>query len=195
MGNFHPRTLVLIGVLVTISVILVGIAVWTNGGKTNLPAVTQKIAPVTVEKTAVVFFSSESLDLSQGSSSATVDVFANSGKGSITGVQAEIEYDPTVVTNLRILPPDDSTSLFGPVGSYNTLFTDTKTPGKASFALGILPNGTPATGKGSVGKISFNVLRNKPSTEIIFGKETIVTSREIQESVLDYTTPLTIQLQ
>lgn len=195
MRNFHPKTLVLIAVLITITVVLVGAAIFISGNKGTGPAVTQQAVPTPVEKTALVYFSPDSLNLSQGTTSASVDIFADSGKGSITGVQTEIEYDPTVVTNVRVLPPDDATSLFGPAGSYNTLFTDVTTPGKVSFALGILPNGTPAKGIGSVGKISFNVLKTKPLTELLFTTETLVTSPESQESVLDYTTPLTIQLQ
>lgn len=195
MSNFHPKTLVLIGILITITVVLVGTALSLNTSKTKGPAVTQRVILPSVKKTALVYFSPNSLNLSQGTASATVDVYADSGKESITGVQADIQYDPTVITNVRVLPPDNTMSLFGPTGSYNTLFTDTKTPGKISFAVGILPNGSPASGKGSVGKITFRVLRSKPTTEVLFTNDTIVTSPNAQESVLDHTTPLTVQLQ
>jgi hypothetical protein len=197
VSNFHPRTLVLIGVLVTVTVFLLILAVWLSGGKKTGPAVTRQTEEKTVvEKTATVYFLPETLNLSQSTtSSATVDIYADSGRGSITGVQAGIDYDPTVITNVNLLPPDDQTSLFGPAGSYNTLFTDTKTPGKISFAIGILPNGNPAKGKGSIGKITFTVNKSKPSTEILFNTETVVTTQNVKESVLDYTTSITIQLQ
>lgn len=195
MSNFHPRTLVLIGVLVTVVVVLLGASIWNATKKGSGPALTQQNTVDKVEKTAIVYFSPESMDLSSGTSSATVDVNVNSGKGKITAVQAEIQYDPTVIRNVRVLPPDDQNSLFGVAGSYTTLFNDTQTPGKISFALGILPTGNPVSGTGSVGKISFNVLRSKPFAEFMFTNETVVTSSKTQESILDYTTPLTIKLQ
>lgn len=197
MLNIPTKTLILIGVLITVAVFLLALAVSLSGGKravtvTNLSAPT----PTSVEKTATVSFSPTILDLSKvGSTSAAVNVMAAAGKTPVTGVQVEILYDPTVITSVKMLPPDLTNSLFGEATNYITLFTDTKTPGKFMTAVAINLSGTPVSGMGSIGKLSFTVVKSMPQTQISFGKKTIVTARTTQESILNFTTPLTIKLQ
>lgn len=196
MRNIPGKTLVLIAILITLTVVLLGIAISIGRKSATRQVVTLSPTPQMVEKTAEIYFSPSSLDLSVGSSSATVDIIANTGKSPVTGVQVDISYNPSLISNVRVLPPDDNLSLFGPASSYTTLFTDTKTPGKVSFALGINPTDSPKTGKGSVGKISFSVVKGAtPTAELSFGEGTIVTSKETQESILDSTFPLTIKLR
>lgn len=193
--NIPGKTLILIGALITLTVVLLGIAIWA-GGKSGKSAVT--IAPTpTVVKTATISFAPNILDLSlPTTSSATVDMVTSTGVNPITGVQVDVVYDPTVITNVKLLPPVAASSLFGPAGNYITLFSDTKILGKVSFAVAINPTGTPVTGTGSIGQITFTVIKNlKPQTQMIFGAGTIVTSKAVQTSVLNTTTPLTIKLQ
>lgn len=196
MRNIPGKTLILIAVLITITVALLALAIW-SGGKNSGPAITAITPTPTITKTATISFSTPVLDLSlPSSSSATVDIIADTKSAQISGAQVEMTYDPTVITNVKLLPPATSTSLFGPVGNYLTLFSDTKTPGKASFAVAIQPTGNAVSGAGSIGQISFSVIKGvKPQVQIIFGTGTIVTAKGIQTSVLNSTTPLTIKLQ
>lgn len=196
MRNIPNRTLALIGFLITLTVVLLGIALYASSSKKApfMTKILQNPTP-TVPKTAVVSFSPANLSIPVGSSpSATVDIITSTGENPITGAQIEIDYDPQVITNVQVLPATPTTSLLG--ASYTTLFTDSKTPGKLVFANGISTTATPATGTGSVGKISFNVVRgSQTTTTLTFGPQTKITTSKAQGSVLQSTTPLVITLQ
>ncbi len=198
MRNIPGKTLILIAVLVTLTVVLLGIAI-KLGNKAPVERRMITLSPTrSVEKTAVISFSPSNLDLTLVTTpSATVDIVAMTGKNPITGAQVDISYDPKVITNVAVLPPEATTSLFGKLGSYTNLFTDTKTPGRISFALAINPNGNPVIGAGSIGKISFTVIKGAtPTATMRFeGQGTLVTARTAQDSVLKSTTPLTIKLR
>lgn len=198
MRNIPGKTLFLIAFLITLTVALLAIAIWAGGKKdittTMLGGPTPTIA---IDKTAEISFVPPLLDLSLSTTpSATVDIIATTGKNPITGTQVELTYDPATITNVKLLPPDATTSLFGATTDYTNLFTDTKTPGQLTFALAINPTGTPVTGTGSIGKISFSVVKGAaPTATISFGKGTVVTSQKTQDSILNTTTPLTIKLK
>lgn len=196
MKNIPGKTLVLIGALITLTVLLLGVAIWA-GGKNNKSATTTAVPVPTVVKTASVSFLPANLDLSlPTTSSATVNIVTNTNGSPITGAQVDITYDPTVITNVKLLPPEVGSALFGSVGNYITLFSDTKILGKATFAVAINPTGIPVNGAGSIGQISFTVIKNlKPQTQMTFGAQTKVTAKTTQGSVLNTTTPLTIKLQ
>lgn len=198
MLNLPRNTLILIAVLITIAVFLLAVAISMTGSKRAVTVTNTSITPTpAVEKTASVSFSPESLDLSAaGTSSAVINIMASSGKTPVTGVQVEIKYDPTVISKVELLSPDANNSLFGDSSSYIHLFTDTKTPGSFVYALAINLDGTPKSGVGSVGKISFTVNKTKPTTQISFGAKTLVTAKTTQQSVLNPPSiPLTIKLQ
>lgn len=196
MLNLPKKTLILIAVLVTIAVFLLAVAISMTGGNRAVTVTNNSTTPTPeVEKTATVAFSPASLDLTVPGASSVVDIMATSGKTPVTGVQAEITYDPTVISNVKLLPPDANNSLFGDSSSYINLFQDNKTPGSFIFAVAINLDGKPINGTGSVGKISFTVNKTKPSTQISFGPKTLVTAKTTQQSILNSTNPLTIKLQ
>ena len=197
VGNIPGKTLVLIAVLVTLTIVLLGIAM-KLGGSTPLKRRLVTLTPTpSIEKTAIISFFPANLDLTLVTTpSATVDIITTTGKNPITGAQVEISYDPKVITNVSVLPPDTATSLFGSQGSYTNLFADLKTPGKISFALAINPGGNPVLGAGSIGKISFSTTKGtSPTATMTFGKGTVVTSKTTQDSVLSATTSLAIKLK
>lgn len=198
MLNLPRKTLILIAVLVTIAVFLLAVAISMTSSNRAVTVTNTSVTPTpAVEKTASVSFSPASLDLSaSGTTSAIINIMASSGKTPVTGVQVEIKYDPTVISQVKMLPPDTNESLFGDSSSYINLFTDSKTPGSFVYALAINLDGTPKSGAGSVGKISFTVNKSKPSTQISFGPKTLVTAKTTQQSVLNPPSiPLTIKLQ
>ncbi len=197
MRNIPPKTLVLIGILVTLAVVLLGIAIKLSGTPQNLiPGTTTQTPTPTVAKTASVTFSPSTLSLNPASNSGTVDIIVDTGNSPITGAQIEITYDPEVITNVEVQDPEASNSLLGTPGSYTNLFTDVTTPGKIVFARAISLSGQEANGTGSVGKISFTATPGtNPTTQLTFGPETAVTTLTTTESILNTTTPLTITLQ
>lgn len=151
---------------------------------------------MSVEKTATIAFSPETLTMSPASTSGSVDVLVTTGSNPITGAQVEITYDPDVITNVEVENPDASNSLLGAPGTYTNLFTDTETPGKIEFSRGISLSGKEANGTGSIGKISFTIIPGaQPTTQMTFGPRTAVTTSSTTESILNTTTPLTITLQ
>lgn len=197
--KFPMKTVVLIGVLAVIAAVLIYFAFQLNGSQPAQAPATDtatQVSPTTmVEKTATISFSPSNLDLTT-STSATVDIITTAGNTPITSTQAYIKYDPAVIKNVKILPPDSTTSLFGPTGSYLNLFSENDTEnGMLKFGIGIQPTGNPVVGTGSIGKLSFTVVKSAPSTQITFADGTAVATNGIQESVLNYTTPLTITLQ
>lgn len=198
MLNLPRKTLVLIGVLATLAILLLIIAIKVGNSPQTIPKLVGTTPTPAVEKSATVAFSPSFIDLSSGTTSAvTVDIVATSGKQSLTGVQVNLVYDPKVVTNIQLLPPDPVTSLFGPIGTYANLFTDNKTgSGALTFAIAINPTQNPVTGTGSVGRLSFSVLRGADAqTAITFGSKTAVTTAGIQQSILLSSTPLTVKIQ
>lgn len=196
LKKFSPRTFILIGVLAAIAIVLIIVAIRMNASQPQqqTPETGMTEPTPTIEKTASIMFSPASLDLAT-STSATVDIIVTVGNTPVTAVQSEIIYDPKTITNVKLLPPENA-SLFGPANSYITLFTDEDpVNGTLEFAIGIQPTGNPVVGSGSIGRLSFSVIKNAPTTQISFGPKTVVTVANVDESVLNTTTPLTLILQ
>lgn len=195
--NTHPKTLILIGILVTLAVVLLGIAIRLTGTPENrIPGTVEQTPTPTVAKTSLIMFSPATLTVPSASRSGNVEVMVDTSGSPITGAQVEITYDPAIITNVEVESPDPSNSLFGAPGTYTNLFTDTTTPGKITFARAIALNGQEINGTGSIGKISFTIAPTATgSTEMTFGPDTVVTSTSTTESVLNSTTPLRITLQ
>src|SRR3990167_7742206 len=59
-----------------------------------------------VEKTARVFFNPPNIDVSESSPGSihTVDLLVDTGGAEITGVQAELQFDPKAIANVRLSP-------------------------------------------------------------------------------------------
>lgn len=198
MRNIPGKTLVLICVLITLTVVLVGIAVWVSGKKQYTALTTTQTPTPTITKTATIAFSPASLDMTGvASSTASVDLIAASNGTPISGAQVELQYDPKVITNVKVLPPDAANSLFGAPANYFQLFADTKTPGDITYAIAIQPAGQPANGTGSIGKVTFSVVKDgaTPNAAISFGKGTIITTKGTKGSVLNSAIPLAVRLK
>lgn len=199
MKNIPGKTLVLIAVLVTVTVVLLVTAIWVAGRPHNTAVTTSVVAPTQAPqapKTATIAFSPASLNMSNtASSTATVDIIASTNGAPITGAQVELLYNPALITNVKFLPPDAGNSLFGAPGAYMNLFTDTKTPGDTTYAVAIQPAGQPVNGTGSIGKVTFTVVKGAPTATINFGKGTLVTAKSTTGSILQNATPLTLKLQ
>src|SRR3989338_1527195 len=150
------KTTVLILILALVTGVLVFLAV-SEGRKQTSPQTNIIPSKKAVEKTARVFFSPANLDLSSGTATATpsVDLFVDSGNTEISGVQVELQYDPKVLSSVRLLPTADTAGFFGPTAV--VLFNDVnQTSGRISFVIAI---GAQQPAKKGVGKIATLVLQ------------------------------------
>lgn len=152
----------------------------------------QPISPKsTLVKTATLSFSVPALNLSLNDKAPyTIDLILDSGNASVSGVQAEIKYNPSVISLAKITPATDS--LFGP-NVVNLINDIDPVNGAAVFAIGIPPGGTAKNGSGKIATITFNVLSTAtPSTEIKLLDTSIVTKPGEKKSILKATMGATI---
>lgn len=194
--NLPRKTLLLIGILATLAVVLVASAIWLSANKPEVfPPLSQTTPTPNVPKTALLEFSPSSINMvNLPNSPVTINIMAGSDTQKITGVQTEIVYDPAVVTNVKLLPPTADTALFK-AGSLQLFNSNDPVKGVLSYAVAINLDGTGVTGTGSIGQLSFTVIKGTvPTTAITFGGNTIVTSEGVQGSILKTSTPLTIQI-
>lgn len=203
--KFSAKTLVLILILAVIAGILIFFALSMNSNSnptSQTPLVNkqnQATPTAMVEKTALASFSPSTINMAT-TSSATVDIIITAGNTPITTAQVQITYDPTIIKNPRILPPDAGNSLFGSPSAFIELYNETDAKnGTITYAVGTQANGNPVVGAGGIGKLTFSVLRptngTESTTQISFGDDTAITKKGVDESILNSTTPLTITLQ
>lgn len=190
------RTAILIVILALVTGILVYLAVTSQNAR-RAPT-TQNLIPTEkpVEKTAQVFFNPQNVDISNNSttSALTVDIMVDSGGQDITGVQAELQFDPKALVNVKLLPGTDAVSFFG--SNVSVLFNDVNTQtGRISYATAIPLGGTPKKGVGKIATLTFQKAYGAPSsTQVVFLDKSLVTILGANESALKSTAPLNIVL-
>lgn len=184
------KTTLLIIVLAVITGILLFLALVSTQSPTLKTNVPEKKA---VEKTAKVYFSPEMTELA--STAGTVDIIVDTGGSDITGVQAEMQFDPKALGNVKLLPDLSGNSFFGPRAV--VLFNEVNaTTGRISFVVAINTGDETKTGSGKIATMTFEKARNASvtSTQVNFLDKTLVTRLGIEESVLKEAKPLTITL-
>ncbi len=191
------KTTLLIVVLAIVTAVLLFLAINQSGKQNNPPQVSTTPTETPVVKSAKVFFNPTNIDLSAGSSATptSVDIMVDSGGQDIAGVQAELEFSPQALTNVKLVPAADATGFFG-TGA-NVLFNDVyPTTGRISFAIAIGPT---QSGKKGVGKIATLTFQKgfgatTSATTINFLDKTLVTIPDRGESALKDASPLNITL-
>lgn len=193
----QKRTLILIIVLTALTALLVFLAI--RNERQMVDQTTQDPSEVTVQeldKTAELSFSPNTVMLSSSSAVATVDIMIDTKEHSVDGVQLELVYDPTVLTNVRISPPSDT--FFGGPGDSNNLFNDVDaTRGRISYWLGINPTLTSKSGSGVVAQISFSLNPSSTASEAAIGvlERSMITESSTHTNVLATPSPLTITIE
>lgn len=189
------KTTLLIILLAAVTVVLLFMALASTqdrGLKTNVPP------KKTVEKTASVFFTPLNVDLSAPAQTAigTVDIMVDSGGAEITGVQAEMQYDPKALVNVKLLPDVTASGFFGPRAV--VLFNEVNpTTGRISFVIAINTGDAPKKGAGRIAGLTFErstTATTATTTQVSFLDKTLVTTLGVEESVLKETVPLTITI-
>lgn len=126
-----------------------------------------------------------------GANSQVADVTIDTQSNSVSGVQFEIAYDPTVITNVKVSAGDffpTPLTLLNQVDSKN---------GKINYAVGIQPTGQGIKGSGTVAVISYTILPTQSAsmTKLTFLPKTQVIQQGVLGSVLEKAIDLSIPIE
>jgi hypothetical protein len=151
---FMPRkTLILIGILSLITIILLGLALYTQLPQTNKPVEKQ----VKVLKTTLNI-----LEPVASSSAYTANVTLTTERKKVTAVQIELTYNPKALTNVDIKPGS-----FFPNPTILSKKIDA-VKGRISYVLGIGLGQSSVNDNGIVAILSFTTIPKNGITTIAF---------------------------
>lgn len=174
------RTLFLIFSLFIITFVLLALALYTPSNPK--PAQTVTIPKEPIAQTILSFGELVATSSSLSTLSYSIPVNIETGENKVTAVQLELQFDPTVLTNVIVIPG----SFFkNPTEFLNQI--DTKT-GRISYAFGIGLQDQGVMGKGIVATLSFEVKSpTLQKTSILFLPKTLVTSEKVTQTALKTT--------
>jgi len=182
------RTIILIVALAILTAVLLFVAL----KPLQKPASKTSLAPTPTPSQAHSVLSMQ-LDSTANASQAalptkSVDVQIDTSANKVEGVQFDISYDPTVLTNVTVTP-----GTFFPKALVLLNQVDSKN-GKIHYALGIQPTDKPQTGVGTVAVISFVMVPTQTgvTTKLSFLPKTQVVQQGTLGSVLEKSTDITI---
>jgi hypothetical protein len=187
------RTIALITVITLITLLLVTAAFIQLKKDTPITGEPQRTSQPqiskTIEKRASLSFSPQVASTS--SIPSRVDILADTGGLAITGVQVELEYDPTKISNVSLIPVTVN-NLFGDKGQ--VLIQELRpSAGRISYAVVISPDANEVKGVGPIIGLSFTAAPGATGeTQIKFLDKSLVTMLGSTESVLKGTVPLSI---
>jgi len=174
------RTLFLIFALFLITFVLLLLAFYQpQAPKTTVTAIPQEPVAQTV-----LSFGNPSIATSSSftTSNYSLPISISTGKNKVTAVQLELQYDPSILTNVKVA----SGSFFpNPEVLLNQIDTNT---GRVSYAFDVGFTGKGITGKGIVANVTFSVKKNTlEKTAIVFLPKTLVTAEGTSKSALRLT--------
>jgi hypothetical protein len=181
--HFSKRTLALIVALALITAGLLYLAI-----RQDQPTPEVSMAPTPTVSPAHTTLALVSTTATTGARQ-TAEVVIDSHRNTVSGVQLNLSYDPTIVANVTIQQ-----------GKYFTnpnilLKTVDQQNGRITLVMAIQPTAQQASGSGTVATISYTLLpTTKASTTISFLPKTAVTQEGELSSVLAKTTNLTIAI-
>lgn len=157
------KTPLLIVLLTILTGFLVVIAIAPKGPTTTTPPAEKEV--ITPAETVL---SMESASLPTATAQI-VNVIADSGTNKVTGVQLELSYDPSLISNLTLSPGD---FIKEPVELLNKVDI---TNGRITYVVGVPIGGEGIMGRGTVARISYTEVGSKGSVvEIRFLPKTLV---------------------
>lgn len=186
------KTLALIITLLILTIVLLLVAVYTQQKPKqttqNQPSKEQttKVTPTpNPADTTLTLSPNPVYPASTGTASATtVDVRINTGKNNISAVQLEMQYDPAVLTGMKIIPGDffKNPNVL-PIGGVN------QQTGRITFAVSPASIRESQSGTGIVAKLQFypRATAGVTESEITLLKESLVTQLGEAKSVLKET--------
>lgn len=194
MNTLPKQTIALIAVLTIITVLLLTIAISSVRNQTSQLAVTptplveQPTPTPNVAKSTLLISPSTISTTIGASSSAQVQIQATQNK--VSGVQFEIVYDPTALSNVKITPG----TFFAGVNPL--ISTVDPANGKISYFI-ILSPGKPAiSDSGLIATISFTPVKvGQTSLRFNYPNKTLVSQEGTSQSVLKQALGATIVVQ
>lgn len=174
------QTLAFITFLIAVTIVLLGLAVYTQKPGTQGPITEQSTSPSYAHTSLKL---TPPVNTQALPNTYTTDVTIATGGDKVTAAQLELSYDPKVLTNVQI---KTGTFIQNPVVLLKKV---DQTNGRISLAIGISLGGKTPVGTGTVATITFNeVLTATGSTILDFLPKTAVTAQGIAQSVLKTTT-------
>lgn len=117
------------------------------------------------------------------------EVVINTGSNEVTAVQLEMSYDPSLITNIDIVP---GTFLPSPVVLLREV---DEQEGRITYAVAITPAQNPVKGQGTVATISFTQIPGSSGqTTLELMPKSLVTANGTTRSVLKTATGATVNL-
>ncbi len=172
------KTVVLIVILALIAVSLIYVAFLSKNAP--LKQIVQKTQEVKNPAQTVLSIDETAKDEETEKYYSIVSV--DTGKNNINGIQLELYYDPTLLTNVTVTPLD-----FFPQ-AVELLKKIDQTNGRISYALTIAPGENAINGKGNLVKISYTPIGgNQISSVINFLPKTEVSGESTAASLLKET--------
>lgn len=193
------KTTILIVILAIITGVLIFLAVKSDQsqelGKNILRQVSKSSPTQAPKPYATLSFSPPILDVSSSQlPTQSVDIVLDTNGKPTAGAQAELSYDPKVITNVTLKAPLKN-QLFG---TKPTILINSVDPaqGRISYAVGISPTDSEKKGIGSIATLTFTVNKfaGVPSSQITFLPKSAVTTLATSGSILSTTTPLKVQI-
>lgn len=189
------KTTVLIVLLALVTVVLVFFAISSGTGQQTTDTTPETDTPdVAIEKTTTVYFDPPTVEVSPANESPiyAVDIMINTEGAAVSGVQTELQYDISSITNVRLDPAAGSDGLFGATSV--VLFNDVNpTTGRVSYAVSIGQGQESIVGTGRIATLYFEpTLGSSGTSTIDFLNKTLVTMLGENESVMKEALPLNI---
>lgn len=189
------KTLLLILILAIITAVLVGITLYARKNTSENTETTAVPSEEVVPATAVISFNPSTI-VASGSAVYQAQILINTGGSDINGVQLGLQFDPGILTNVRMIPPASS-PLIPNIQAVAPLINEVDTTaGIVTYAVGINPGTNPLNGNGSIGTFEFSVAPGTPlqNTRVTFSGETLVASPTQKKSILKQVIPLNINI-
>jgi hypothetical protein len=187
------KTLALILVLAIVTIGLVILALKSTSNQSSQQSISPSTQPTI--KTAQLYFEPTQLTATADVRTLMeIPVYITSGASQVSGAEVDLQYDPTVLTDM-IFVPATSSAFFDLPNAATTLSNNVDpVTGTISYVVSIAPNTKSLSGTGQIGSVKFHVAPTASSrqTSIVFSPDSAVTSLNAPESILKSTTPVQI---
>lgn len=176
-----PRqTVAFVTFLIVVTVVLLGLAVYTQKPSVPTPTVQQPTSPSYAHTTLKL---TPPVNTPSLPNTYSTDVSIATGGDKVTAAQLELSYDPKVLTNVQIKP---GTFIQNPVVLLKKV---DEANGRISLAIGIPLGQAALAGTGTVATITFDEIPTATGSTILdFLPKTAVTAQGIAQSVLKTST-------
>lgn len=196
------RTVILIAVLTVLTGVLVFLAIRNESQVDSDPdtvAGPVDEQDIQLEKTATMSFEPSTVAVEVASAGATfthvVDMTLDTKGHSVDSVQLELQYDPSVLSNVSITASDPN--FFGDPATYiEPIELIDSARGRVTYAIAISPVSDAIAGVGNVVQLSFSVnpQSTASATEIQVLDKSMANEVTTHESVLAPVDPLVITI-